>query len=139
MGLGTRIFIVNEDDSLQRVSQKRYDRLIKGYLDENLKQFAGKRIRYALFVLEVINRKPVKILMSEYSFLFFDSEGRLDASERERATQLVMDTLEPIGPIKNAGNVINVKHKFAKKRYDDRYQWKPSPEIETAIQRAIFG
>jgi len=102
-------------------------------------QFAGMRIRYALFVLEMINRKPVKILMTEYSFLFFDSEGRLDKNEREKATQLVMDTLEPIGPAQKSGTVINVKHKFAKKQYDDRYQWIPSPEIETAIQRAIFS
>jgi len=89
MGLATRIFIVKEDDSLQRLSQKRYNRLTKGHPDEGLMQFAGKRIRYALFVLEMINRKPVKILMTEYSFLFFDSEGRLNASERVLAPALI--------------------------------------------------
>ncbi len=77
MGLGTRIFIVKEDDSLQRLSLKRYNRLIKGHPDEGLMEFTGK--------------------------------------------------------------VIDVKHRFAKKRFDDRYLWKPAPEIETAIQRAIFG
>ena len=55
MGLGTRIFIVKEDDSLQRLSLKRYNRLIKGYPDEGLMQYRGKRIRYALIVLEMIN------------------------------------------------------------------------------------
>jgi hypothetical protein len=30
------------------------------------------------------------------------------------------------------------RQKFAKKRFDDRYLWKPTPEIETASQRAIF-
>jgi hypothetical protein len=30
--------------------------------------FAGKRIRYALIVLEMINRKPVEILMCSKSF-----------------------------------------------------------------------
>jgi len=139
MGLATRIFIVKEGDSLQCLSQKRYNRLTKGHPDKGLMQFAGKRIRYALFVQEMINRKPVKILMTEYSFLFFDSEGRLDKNEREKAAQLVMDTLTPIVPAQKSGKVIDVKHRFAKKRYDERYQWKPSPEIETAIQRAIFG
>jgi hypothetical protein len=139
MGLGTRIFIVKEDDSLGRLSLKRYNRLIKGHPDEGLMQFAGKRIRYALIVLEMINRKPVEILMTEYSFLTFDSKGRLDASEREKAARLAMDTLEPISPEQKSGKVIDVKHRFAKKRFDDRYLWKPAPEIETAIQRAIFG
>jgi hypothetical protein len=139
MGLGTRIFIVKEDDSLQRLSPKRYNRLIKGHPDEGIMQFAGKRIRYALIVLEMINRKPVEILMTEYSFLTFDSTGRLDAGEREKAARLAMDTLEPIAPEQKSGKIINVKHRFAKKRFDDRYLWKPAPEIETAIQRAIFG
>jgi hypothetical protein len=139
MGLGTRIFIVKEDDSLQRLTLKRYNRLIKGHPDEGLMQYADKRIRYALIVLEMINRKPVEILMTEYSFLTFDSKGRLDASEREKAARLVMDTLEPMSPEQKSGKIIDVKHRFAKKRFDDRYLWKPTPEIETAIQRAIFG
>ncbi|UCE55115.1 MAG: hypothetical protein JSV31_06660, partial [Desulfobacterales bacterium] len=139
MGLGTRIFIVKEDDSLKHLTLKRYNRLIKGHPNEGLMQYAGKRIRYALIVLEMINRKPVEILMTEYSFLTFDSKGRLDAGEREKAARLVMDTLEPMVPEQKSGKVIDVKHKFAKKRFDDRYLWKPTPEIETAIQRAIFG
>jgi hypothetical protein len=139
MGLGTRIFIVKEDDSLQRLSLKRYNRLIKGQPDEGLMQFAGKRIRYVLIVLEMINRKPVEIIMTEYSFLAFDSKGRLDAGEREKAARLVMDTLEPIALEQKPGKIIDVKHRFAKKRFDDRYLWKPAPEIKTAIQRAIFG
>jgi hypothetical protein len=139
MGLGTRIFIVKEDDSLQRLTLKRYNRLIKGHPDEGLMQYAGKRIRYALIVLEMINRKPVEILMTEYSFLTFDSKGRLDASEREKAARLAMDTLEPILPGKKSERIIDAKHKFAKKRFGDRYLWKPAPDIEAAIQRAIFG
>ena len=139
MGLGTRIFIVNEDDSLQRLSLKRYNRLIKGHPDEGLMQFAGKRIRYALIVLEMINRKPIEVLMAEYSFLAFDSKGRLDASEREKAARLAMDTLEPILPGKKPERLIDAKHKLAKKRFADRYLWKPTSEIESAIQKAIFG
>ena len=139
MGLGTRIFIVRADDSLQRLTLKRYNRLIKGYPDEGLMQYAGKRIRYALIALEMINRKPAEILMAEYSFLAFDSKGRLDAGEREKAARLAMDTLEPISPGKSSGSIIDAKHRFAKKRFDDRYIWKPSPEIETAIQKAVFG
>lgn len=139
MGLGTRIFIVNKDDSLKRLALKRYNQLIEGEADEGLMQFAGKRIRCALIVLEMINRKPVEILMTEYSYLTFDSKGRLDAGEREKAARLAMDTLESILPDKNSERIIDAKHRFAKKRFGDRYLWKPTSEIEKAIQRAIFG
>jgi len=139
MGLGTRIFILKDDDSIQRLSLKRYNHLIKGHPDEGLMQYAGKRIRYALIVLEMMNRKPAEILLTEYSYLAFDSKGRLDASEREKAARLVMDSLEPIDFEQKSGKLIDVKNRFAKKRYDDRYIWKPSPEIETAIRKAIFG
>ena len=65
MGLGTRMFIAKEDDSFQRLSLKRYNRLIKGNPDEGLLQYAGKRIRYVLIVLEIINRKPAEMLMAQ--------------------------------------------------------------------------
>jgi len=139
MGLGTRIFIVKDDDSLQRLSLKRYNRLIKGHPDEGLMQFSGKRIRYALIVLEMMNRKPAEILMTEYSYLAFNSKGRLDTSEREKAARLVMDSIEPIDFEQKSKELIDVKHKFAKRRYDDRYIWEPSPETENAIRKAIFG
>ena len=138
MGLGTRIFIVKEDDSIERLSLKRYNRLIGGHPDERLLQFAGKRIRYALMVLEMLNRKPARILMAEYSFLVFDSEGRLDVSEQEKAARLVMDTLESIDLEQKPRKVIDVKHRFAKKRFDDQYLWDPSPEIKAAIETIIF-
>ena len=65
--------------------------------------------------------------------------GRLGDGEREKASRLAIDALEPIAPEQKPGKVINVKHKFAKKRFNDEYLWKPTPEIESAIQRAIFG
>jgi hypothetical protein len=139
MGLGTRIFIVNDDDTLKRMPMKRYHRLFKRHPEERFLEYADNRIRYVLVVLEMINRKPAEILMAEYSFLAFDSKGRLDAGEREKAARLAMDTLEPILPGKKLERLIDAKHKFAKKRFDDRYIWKPTPDIETAIQRAIFS
>ena len=71
--------------------------------------------------------------MTEYSYLAFDSKGRLDASEREKIDRLAMDTLEPILPGKRPERIIDAKHRFAKKKFDDRYLWKPTSEIESAI------
>ena len=50
-----------------------------------------------------------------------------------------MDSQEPIALEQKLGKVIDVKHRFAEKSFDDRYIWNPSLKIAPAIQRAIFS
>ena len=96
MGIGTRIFIVNDDDTLKRMPLKRYHRLFRRYPEERFEEYAGKRIRYVLVVLELKSRKPVKILKIQHSYLSFDPEGRLREDEREKAARLSMDMIKPM-------------------------------------------
>jgi hypothetical protein len=51
MGLATRIFIVNDDDTLKRMPMKRYHRLFKRDPEEQFLEYADIRIRYVLVVL----------------------------------------------------------------------------------------
>jgi hypothetical protein len=139
MGIGTRIFIVNDDDTLKRMPLKRYHRLFRRYPEERFEEYAGKRIRYVLVVLELKSRKPVKILKIQHSYLSFDLEGRLREDEREKAARLSMDMIEPIPSEQEPNHVVDAGYKFAKKRFDSEYRWKPSPELEAAIFSAIFG
>jgi len=37
------------------------------------------------------------------------------------------------------GNVIDAGHRFAKKRFRDKYTWEASQEIEAAIVKEVFG
>jgi len=139
MGIGLRIFLVNDDDSLERLAVARYDRLLRRDPEECLPQYAGKRVRYALVAYEVENRIPVEILKIEYNYLSVDSEGRIDAGEQEKARRMAVDLFPPVLPEEQPGQVIDAQHRFAKKRYDNEYRWTPSPELEAAIVRAIFG
>ena len=139
MILGTRIFIVNDDDTLQRMPMKRYHRLFKRHPEERFLEYAGNRIRYVLVVLELKNRKPVEILKIQYSYLAFDHKGRLREDERERAARLSMELIKPLLPEEESNHVIDAGHKFAKKRFDRELRWEPSAELETAIFQAIFG
>ena len=77
--------------------------------------------------------------MIQYSYLPFDSEGKLDAAEMEKAASLAVDIVPPLEKERQTGHVIDAHYRFAKKRYDEHYKWTPSPEIEAAIIRAIFG
>jgi len=51
---------------------------------------------------------------------------------------LAMDMLEPV-IIERAKQVVDARHKFARKRYAREYRWEPSLEVEAAIRKAIFG
>ena len=139
MGIGTRIFLVSDDDTLQPLSLARFERLRRQYPEERLPQYACKRVRYALVVLETENRRPVGIHLIQYFYLPFDSEGRLDAAEMEKAASLAVEIVPPLEKERQTGHVIDAHYRFAKKRYDEHYKWTPSPEIEAAIIRAIFG
>ena len=88
MGLGTRIFLVNDEGFLKRFPLAKFERLRKG--EECLPQYAGQRIPYVFILLEVQNRKPIGIYKIQYSYLPFDSKGQIDATEREAATMLAV-------------------------------------------------
>ena len=139
MGRGTRIFLINDDDSLRRLSVARYERLLRGDPQESLSQYAGKRIRYALVVLEVENRKPVDIILVQHAYLPFDAEGRIDAREMEKAASLAVDSVPPLRSDKNDKSIIDARHTFAQRRYDAQYTWTPNTEITMKIVKAIFG
>ena len=92
-----------------------------------------------MVVLEVENRKPVEIIMVQHSYLPFNSEGRIDADEMEKAASLTIDIVPPLHSDQHDRGVIDARHKFAKRRYDEQYKWTPSTEITMGIVKAIFG
>ena len=60
MGLGLRIFIINDDDTIRRFPFSRYERLLQGDSKERLPQYAGKKIRFAELAVEFLSTKANK-------------------------------------------------------------------------------
>jgi len=139
MGLGSRIFIVNDDQSIKKLSMARFERLFRRDLDERLSKYAGKRVKYAHVVVELENRKPVNVVMIQYSYLSFDAEGRIDQSSMEKEMQLGMQMMAPTTLDLKSTNVVDAEHRFARKRFGNHYLWKPSPDVKDAILNAVFG
>ncbi len=138
MSIAIWIFIVNDDDSIQRFPLARFERLIERNPKERLPQYAGKRIRYVEVALELEQREPVGILRILYLILPFDSEGRVDAAEQEKERRLGVEMMSPILMDRDSKQVVEARHRFAKRRFDNEYRWKPTQEIESAIMEAIF-
>ena len=139
MGLNIRVFIVEDDNTIKRLPMIRFERLLNRDPNEKLSKYAGKRVRYALIVVDLVNRRPIEIVKDEFAYLNFDDEGRLELSEHEQAESLAFDMLNFFSLKQKDKRVIDARHKFAKKRYFDKYRWEPSDEIIAAISEAIFG
>lgn len=139
MGIGFRIFLVDDYDSLQRLPMARYQRLRRREPGERLTQYAGKRVRCAMVVLEVAGRKPLAMKRIDYYMLSFDAEGRLDITELQKEARLAVEVLPPFTDEERTGQVIDARSHFAKKRYEHEFKWTPTPEIQAAIVAVIFG
>ena len=93
MGIGCRVFFLDDDDSLQRIPTARLDRLLHFDRRESLQPYAGKRVRCAMVFLEVAGRKVQAIRNIEYFLLQFNDKGRIDKKEWEKGMRLGMELL----------------------------------------------
>ena len=138
MGMGCRVFLLGDDDSLHRISMARLDRLLHFDRAENLPQYSGKRVRCATVFLEVAGRQVVAIRHIDYSLLTFDDKGRINKKEWEKGMRLGMELVPPVLDGEYPERVVNARHRFAKRRYEHEFRWKPSRKLEEAIVKAIL-
>jgi hypothetical protein len=138
MGIGCRVFLIGDNDSLQRISMVRLTRLLHFDRRESLQQYAGKRVRCAMVFLEVVGRQVRAIRNTDYFLLQFNDKGRIDKKEWEKGMRLGMEILPSILNEEHPKKVINAQHRFAKRRYEHKFKWKPSRKVEEAIMAAVF-
>ena len=138
MGIGIRVFLVDDNDSLQRLPLARLERLLRFDRGECLPPHAGKRIRCAMVFLQVAGRQVLSIRNVDYFLLPFDDKGRINKKEWEKGMRLGMDLLPSLFNEGNPKQIINARHRFAKRRYEHEFKWKPSRKVEEAILAAIF-
>ena len=138
MGTTCRVFFVDDNDSLQRIPMARLDRLLHFDRRESLPQYAGKRMRCAMFFVEVAGRRVLSIRNIDYFLLHFDAKGQLDKEEWEKGMRLGMELFPPIHVEEYPKQVIDAQHRFAQRRYDHEFKWKPTRKVEAAIVAGIF-
>ncbi len=135
MGFGFRVFIIDEEDQLKRIPATRFDRIRDRDPKESLPQYKNSRIRYAMVILGLENRKPVSILRIYYNYLVIDSEGLVDQKFLDTAGQVAISMMPSIPLPGEPANVVHASDKFAQKRFENEFTWTPSFEVEQAIIR----
>ena len=143
MGMGYRMFLVDEDDRPHRISHKRF----KNFLDQREPvpgPFIGlDKARCASVFYETANRKPSAIIREEYFILPLCADGMLDRARLDEGRMLLWQARSPLEALKGVApkdeGFFDGTRIFAEKRARHEIHWQPSLELQTKIREAIFG
>jgi hypothetical protein len=84
MGLSLRLLVLDQTDRIYRLDTTRFDQMRDSPKKHPLPQFAGQRVRSAEVVVELVDRKPIRVVRTTFSILTFDEAGRLEAEVFDR-------------------------------------------------------
>jgi hypothetical protein len=101
---------------------------------------AGQRIRSAEAVVDLIERKAIRVVRMTFSILTFDQGGRLDKAAFEeqqfsRFASWAPTLLEPTVGTEMESGVVDARYKFA----DRGGRWVPSESLLHAMHEAALG
>jgi hypothetical protein len=140
VALSSRRFLVAPDGSLYRLTNAKFDRMLRDPNGPAVPTFAGQRVRMAELVVERAGRAPLRVVRSTFAVLRFDDGGRMDSARflkqqwarAESALDRGLDALDSQDSQDNflGAAVVFVAHGGA---------WKPSRVLERALDDAALG
>jgi hypothetical protein len=142
MGLALRLLLLDQADRIYRLSFKRFERMREESKLWPLPQFAGERLRGSEVAVELIGRKPTRVIRMTFDVFTFDREGCLDseALRRHQFARLASWQSEYFEPHPHtdrspAANVVDAKQLFS----DRGGRWVPSIALLHALDDAALG
>lgn len=135
--MSVRLFVIDDESKISRMVLAKYRRLLKRDENERILNYAGKRIRFAEAVVEMENKRPVRITRLVYFQRLFDSQGMLD--EKELMTNL-QHIFEPSRRVQyeRADGAIDARLDVAERNQMVFRSFETTAEIENALVEAIF-
>ena len=143
MGYGHRFFLFPDDGSMRRISMRFFEGVKYGEI--LVPEYAGQRIRTAHVMLELENRRPVKIVRVDGAYWHVDEKGDVRKSQ-EGMMMVPMDALASYsspdvlkGKRHTPGEkVVMFPRQKARQAARERYYWEPTPKDITRIVNAIW-
>ena len=137
MGISCRMFLLDHDDSLYRLSSAKFNQMLRDPTSCRLTRFAGARLRMTNVAVELLDRQPIRVVWNTFGFLAFDDEGYFDSGtfdhhQRARA-ELAWAPLaaEP----KGAAIIVDATTRFVAQGG----RWKPTRTLQRLIDEAALG
>jgi hypothetical protein len=81
VGLSCRLYLLDRNDTLYRLPNTAFDQMLRDPKGHPLPRFAGVRVRTADIIVELVDRRPTRIVRATFGILPFDGDGILDSNE----------------------------------------------------------
>jgi hypothetical protein len=84
MSLALRVLSVDRSDRLHRLRPAKFDEMRRNPARHRYPQFAGQRVRTVEAVVQLIDRKPTRVVRMTFDIFRFDPAGCFDSETFER-------------------------------------------------------
>jgi hypothetical protein len=137
MGLSFHLYLLDQDDGLYRLPHTKFDQMLRDSTCHRFPQFAKARMRTASLVVELVDRRPTRVVRRTYNRLLFDDQGYFDASAFDLHQRAFLElVLSPVlGQARNATSVVDASDRFIVQGG----RWKPSIAVARLIDDAALG
>lgn len=137
MGLRCQRYFVATDDTLYRMANAAYDRMLHDPDSHRTMLFAGQRVRTAEVIVEFMGSAPVRLVRLAYSMLVFDENGRINSNAHlmQQAARVGLALSPVMGNRAATDSVIDATERFVA----GGGSWKPSRDLARTIEDAALG
>ena len=137
MGLSCRRLFIDNDGGIYRMSNAKFDRMIRSPASERVALFAGQRIRSAEVLIESVDRKPWRVYRTTFTIFQFDEQGCVDAGRYEEQQMAKVEVMiaPVLGGKKSARNIVDAKDKFVAQGGS----WSPAVPLKNQIEKTAMG
>ena len=137
MGISCRRFIVDEEGKLVRLRSTNFERLLRDPRHYTMPALAGQRVRMAEILVQLAERRPIRVVRRVYYVVSFDEAGRLDTTRfQEQQWALAESALDRVFAVPSGDDrVLDVASRFIAQGG----QWRPSNDLAQRIDDAALG
>lgn len=135
MSLASRSFLVLDPDHIERLYDADYRRLCASSTSL-VPALAGTRVQWASLVIELHDRRPIRVVHRTFAFLQFDDRGVLDVERmnRDQIARLDVAVSSQVPPAGGSG-VIDATSRFASRGGT----WKPDHALQRRLDALALG
>lgn len=136
MGWSTRLFVMLADDSIQRLAEAAFSRMLRPGSSCRAPDLAGERVRQASATVELADGVVLGLRHLSFTLLEFDERGlldvaRLNARQVSRVDAMWSESFSSHG----AGGVVDAASRFTARGGT----WQPDAPLRRRIEDAALG
>jgi len=137
MGISCRMFLLDQDDGLYRLSSAKFNQMLRDPTSCRLTRFAGARVRMTNVALELLDRQPIRVVWNTFGFLAFDDEGYFDSGtfDRHQRARAELAWAPLAAEPKGAAIIVDATTRFVAQGG----RWKPTRTLQRLIDEAALG